>query len=103
MTAAYLVIYEGRPQDPGAFLQYYIDTHVPIIWTWPSIRNVELELGDDGGDFFMIARFTFDSIQDLRAALTSPQREHARADREQFPPFHGTIRHQAVRIRQVTA
>jgi|SRR5271166_5625347 len=98
MSAAYLVIYEGKPQDPQAFLEYYLTTHVPIIWTWPGVRAVEVDYGVDGGDFYMVARFTFDSIVELRSALLSDGRERAREDRQKFPPFIGTIRHQAVEI-----
>ncbi|MCI0575201.1 MAG: EthD family reductase [Chloroflexi bacterium] len=105
MSVAYLVIYEGEPQDREAFLRYYVEQHLPIIWTWPKIRRVEVELGVEAGDplanpagVFMIARFSFDSLEDLRAALQSPQRQHAREDSRHFPPFHGAMRHQAVGI-----
>lgn len=98
MKAAYLVVYEGAPEDPEEFLRYYLDIHVPIIWTWPNVRQVEIQRGTDGGDFFMMARFVFDSIDDLRAALVSEGRELARKDRENFPTFVGTIRHQAVEV-----
>lgn len=98
MSAAYLVFYEGAADDPDEFWRYYLDVHVPIIWTWPRIRRVEVQRGADGGDFFMVARFTFDNLDDLRAALQSEGRELARQDRKKFPTFRGTIRHQAVEI-----
>lgn len=108
MRAAYLVIYEGRPEDPDEFLRYYVEHHVPIIWTWPRIRGVELQLGAPSGDrvvsvgeIFMIARFCFANLADLRAALASEGREQARADRRNFPPFSGTVTHQAVELREV--
>ena len=46
----------------------------------------------------MIARLTFDSIEDLRVAINSKERERARADMKNFPPFKGTVRRQAVEI-----
>ena len=98
MSVAFLVIYEGRPEDPDAFLQYYIDKHVPIVWTFPRIRRIEMERRVDGGDFFMITRLTFDTIEDLRVAINSTERERARADMKNFPPFDGTVRRQAVEI-----
>jgi uncharacterized protein (TIGR02118 family) len=108
MSSAYLVIYEGKPEDPQAFLDYYVEHHLPIIWTWPKIRAIELELSQDGqdpssttGGVFMVARFLFDSLEDLRAALRSPGRERARADRDNLPTFNGTVRHQAVEIQEV--
>jgi len=101
MSYAYLVIYEVRPEDPEAFLRYYIEKHLPIVWTFPEIRRVEIERGVDGGDFFIIARFTFDTLEDLRLATTSKERERARADMQNFPKYSGRVRHQAVEILEV--
>lgn len=98
MGVAYLVIYEGKPEDPEEFLRYYMEKHIPIVWTFPNIRRIEIEKGVDGGDFFMLARLSFDSIEDLREAINSPQRERARADMDNFPPFKGAVRRQAVQI-----
>lgn len=98
MSAAYLVIYEGRPEDPEAFLNYYVEKHVPLVWAFPRIRRVEIQRGVDDGDFFLITRLTFDSIGDLRAAITSKERERAREDMKNFPPFRGTVRRQAVEV-----
>ncbi|UCB50187.1 MAG: EthD family reductase [Deltaproteobacteria bacterium] len=98
MSVAFLVIYEGRPEDPDAFLQYYIEKHVPMVWAFPKIRRVEIERGVDGGDFFMITRLTFDTIEDLRAAIHSKERGRARADMKNFPTFEGKVRRQAVEI-----
>lgn len=101
VSYAYLVIYEGRPEDPEKFQQYYTQKHVPIVWTFPKIRRVELDRGVEGGDIFMIARLTFDTLEDLLAATLSPERERARADMANFPPFKGTVRRQTVEILEV--
>jgi uncharacterized protein (TIGR02118 family) len=98
MSVAFLVIYEGQPEDREAFLRYYVEKHVPLVWKFPKIRRFDIEQGIDGGDFFMIARLTFDSIEDLRVAINSKERERARADMKNFPPFKGTVRRQAVEI-----
>ncbi len=98
MSAAFLVIYEGQPEDPEAFVRYYVEKHVPIVWTFPKIRRIEIDQGVDGGDFFMVTRLTFDTIEDLRVAINSRERERARADMRNFPPFEGTVRRQAVEI-----
>ena len=102
MSYAYLVIYEGKPNNPDEFLRYYIKHHVPIVWTFPKIRRVEVERGVDGGDIFMIARLTFETLEDLQTAIVSPERERARADMANFPPFKGAIRRQAVEILEVS-
>jgi len=101
MSFAYLVIYEVRPEDPKTFLQYYVNKHIPIVWTFPKIRRVEIERGVDGGDFFMIARFTFDTLEDLQTAIASKERERARADMQNFPAYTGRVRRQAVEIMEV--
>ncbi|MGD8227440.1 MAG: EthD family reductase [Desulfobacteraceae bacterium] len=98
MSVAFLVIYEGQPEDPEAFLHYYVEKHVPLVWKFPKIRRIEIERGVDGGDFFMITRLTFDAIEDLHVAIHSKERERARADMKNFPPFNGRVRRQAVEI-----
>jgi uncharacterized protein (TIGR02118 family) len=97
MSAAVLVIYDGRPEDPERFLRYYLEQHVPIVWTFPGIRAVQVERTVDG-DVFMIARFLFDGAAEARAALESPERARARADRAHFPTFVGSVRHQIVEV-----
>jgi uncharacterized protein (TIGR02118 family) len=97
MSAAVLVVYDGRPEDPERFLRYYIDVHLPIVWTFPRIRAVQVERVLEG-DIFMIARFLFDTADEARAALASSERARARADRANFPAFSGTVRHQLVEI-----
>lgn len=97
MPAAVLVVYDGKPADPERFLRYYLDMHVPLVWKFPKIRGIQVERVVDG-DIFMIARFLFDSAADAQAALNSPERAVARADRDRFPAFKGAIRHQIVEI-----
>ena len=101
MSYAYLVIYEGKPDHPQAFLRYYIDHHLPIVWTFPKIRRVEVERSVDSGDIFMIARLSFDTLEDLQMAIVSPERERARADMSNFPPFKGTVSRQTVEVLEV--
>jgi uncharacterized protein (TIGR02118 family) len=97
MSAAVLVIYDGKPDDPERFLRYYLDVHLPLVWKFPKIRAVAVDRVVEG-DIFMIARFLFDTPQDAHAALNSPERAIARADRDKFPPFQGVVRHQIVEI-----
>ncbi len=100
LSAAILVIYDGKPEDPERFLRYYIDVHVPLVWAFPRIRAVQIEHTVEG-NVFMIARFVFDNAADARAALESPERAVARADLAHFPPFAGTVRHQIVEVIEV--
>ena len=89
MSYAYVISYEGQFDDPEAFVDYYVNHHLPIVWTFPKIRRIEVDRGVDGDPFFMSARLVFDTLEDLRAALESPQREKARADLANFPHFEG--------------
>lgn len=98
MAFAYLVIYEGQPENPDAFLRYYVEKHIPIVKTFPRIRRIEVERGVEGGDYFMISRLIFDTLDELRTAINSPQRDRAREDMKNFPPFKGTVRRQAVEV-----
>lgn len=100
MSAAVLVIYDGKPDDPERFFRYYVEHHVPLVWAFPRIRQVQIERVVEG-DVFLIARFLFDSAADARAALQSPERERARADRANFPAFSGSVRHQIVEVIEV--
>lgn len=101
MSYAYLVIYQGKAEAPDLFLNYYLKQHLPIVWTFPKIRRVEVDRGVAGEDFFMMARLTFDTLEDLRAALQSPEREKARADMAKFPPFHGQVRRHTVEMLEI--
>jgi hypothetical protein len=40
MSAAILVVYDGRPDEPERFLQYYLDVHVPLVWRYGGQREV---------------------------------------------------------------
>jgi uncharacterized protein (TIGR02118 family) len=96
--AAYLVLYEGRPRDPEAFLRHYVERHVPLLWEFPGIRDVEVGLGRDS-DVFMVVRLVFDDLDTLRKAITSTQRARARTDMlENFPPFEGRVHHHVTEV-----
>ena len=89
MSYAYVITYRGECEDPQAFVDYYVNHHVPIVWTFPNIRGIEVDrgLGEEG--FLLSARLTFDTLEDLRGALESPQRDRAKADMGNFPHFDG--------------
>lgn len=98
MSYAYVVNYIGRCENPDSFMDYYINHHLPIVWTFPGIRRIEVDRGLDGEQFFLSARLVFDTLKDLRAALQSPQRQKAAADMANFPHFEGQNPRQTVEI-----
>jgi uncharacterized protein (TIGR02118 family) len=96
----YVVLYEGKPQDPEEFNRYYWDKHLPTVARWPNIKRIVVSRARLGGDLYQLCEFFFDSLEDLQNALASPERKISGEDRKNFPPFEGTIRHQAVEIEE---
>lgn len=76
MAAKLLVLY-NHPTDPAVFDGYYSETHTPIAKTLPGVRSFVVSTGPiaapDGSrsPYHQIAEFTFDSMADLQAALSS--------------------------------
>jgi uncharacterized protein (TIGR02118 family) len=105
MTVSYLVRYEGTAADPERFHAHYAITHAGILRDLPGIRSLVLHRPVEWNDPFpvrpdrahLIAQMIFDTAADLDRALASHARARAREDFANFPPFEGTVRHQALR------
>ena len=104
MSVSYFVRYDVRARDLSAFLSYYEDQHLRVLATWPGLQRVvlhtPLEWRDPSpvnrGTSVLLAQLEFDSPESLNTALASPGRAEARLDFERFPPFEGTVTHQAM-------
>jgi hypothetical protein len=98
---AYMVDYDGQPEDLNAWLGHYLRHHPPIMADFPAIREIEVCTRVDWIDeapWTRVHRFqrnkvVFDTSLDLEAALNSPTRDRMKEDRDLFPPFHGRVRH----------
>lgn len=82
---ARLIALYARPADPAAFDAYYFGTHVPLAKSMPGLRRYEVSRGPIqslGGPspHYLIATLHFDSLQDLQAAVGSPQGQATAAD-----------------------
>ena len=105
MTVYYLVRYEGTPSDPERFHTHYATVHAGILRGMPGIRSLVLHHPVAWTDPFpvqpagmhLLAQMVFDSASDLDRALASKARVRAREDFANFPPFEGTVCHQAMR------
>jgi uncharacterized protein (TIGR02118 family) len=105
MAVSYLVRYEGTSGDPERFHSHYATTHARILRDIPGIRSLILHRPTkwidpfpvQPGDVHLLAQMVFDSSADLDRALASEARVRAREDFANFPPFAGTVRHQALR------
>ena len=104
MSASYFVRYDVAAPDLPRFLEHYRRHHVPILSRWPGMQRVVLHTATEWSDAFkvnrgaavLLAQLEFASAADLQAALSSPGRAEARRDFESFPPFEGTVTHQAM-------
>jgi uncharacterized protein (TIGR02118 family) len=103
MTVSYFVRYQGQPNDPKAFLDYYRRTHAGFMQAFPRVRSAILHHPIAWNDpvpvkpdaRFMLAQVLFDDAASLNAALQSEARQRSRADFKNMPPFAGEITHQA--------
>src|SRR5262245_23593830 len=77
MAARLLALYK-TPNDRDAFDTYYLSTHVPLAKTVPGLRRYEVStgtaLGPNGpSNIHLVATLHFDSVDDIKAALASPE------------------------------
>jgi uncharacterized protein (TIGR02118 family) len=104
MSVSYFVRYDIRAQDLAAFLSYYERHHVPMLSGWPGLERVVLHKPVgwqdpspvNRGSSVLLAQLEFQSVEALNHALASPERAAARRDFGRFPPFEGTVTHQAM-------
>jgi uncharacterized protein (TIGR02118 family) len=94
------VIYAGRPHDPAVFDEYYWSKHLPTVARWPRIRRISLALGEPGEEIYQICDLYFDSTEDLRAALGSPERKVSQEDTHRVPVFEGQVKRQVFEVRE---
>ena len=91
-----LVVAYGMPADPAAFDEHYAGTHRPLAEKIPSVRRFEAGrvLGTPDGSaapFYFIAELWFDDIEQLQAAMGSPEGQAAAADVGTFATGGATL------------
>ena len=109
MSVSYFVRYEISAMDLAAFLRHYSEKHVPILSRWPGIRRIVVHealawndpMPVNRGQAVLMAEMTFDSAEAMMSALASEGRAEARRDMHGFPPFEGTVFHQAMTSREL--
>lgn len=75
---AKLIALYRHPQDAAHFDAYYLSKHVPLARTIPGLRRYEVSRGpvatpQGTSEFHLVAILSFDSMQDIQAALASPE------------------------------
>ena len=104
MSVSYFVRYDIRTPDVQGFISRYKTKHVAILARWPGLQRVVLHTAAEWhdpspvnrGKTVLLAQMEFESAQALNEALASGGRAEARRDFEQFPPFDGSVTHQAM-------
>lgn len=86
---AYLLALYNQPLDRDAFEEYYAQTHLPLAARLPRVRSFDINVGSvmspDGSEpFYRIAAVMWDSMDDLQAALASPEGQATAADLANF-------------------
>ena len=54
MTASYIVRYHGSAAEPDRFVDYYRNSHAPILQRFPGIGSLVLHHGADFTDPFQV-------------------------------------------------
>jgi len=90
-----MVLY-GAPADTAAFEEHYATTHGPLVDKIPGLRLFEASrvVGTpDGGDppYYRVAELSFDSQEDLGAAMASPEGQATVADLGNFASGGATV------------
>ena len=91
-----LVVGYGPPQDTDAFDRHYADTHTPLVHKIPGLRRFEAGrvLGTADGSaapYYWLAELSFDSVEELQAALGSPEGQAAAGDVPTFASGGATL------------
>ena len=86
---AKLVVMYRTPKDIAAFDQYYFDKHLPIAWKIPGLRKYDVSRGPifnpaGPSGLHLVATLTFDDLDAIQAAFSSPEGQAAAADVQTF-------------------
>jgi uncharacterized protein (TIGR02118 family) len=83
-----LVALYNVPEDPGAFDAHYRDVHSSIVARYPNLRDVRLTtpagVAGRPAPYHLMAEMTFDSDEDLEAALMSEAGTESARDLRNF-------------------
>jgi hypothetical protein len=78
MSVSYFVRYDITAVDAQRFVDRYREVHLPLL-----------------------AQLEFESVESMEAALQSEARAAAREDFRRFPPYEGSVVHQAMAQEEV--
>lgn len=82
-----ITILYGQPTDATEFDRHYFDTHVPITEGLPGLKRFAWSKPrplSENADVYFVAELWFDTAEDLKTALKSPEMAAAGADLQNF-------------------
>lgn len=82
-----ITVQYGQPTDPAAFDSHYFDIHVPIAQGLPGLKRFTWSKPrpmSKSADVYFVAELWFDSAEDLKTAVKSPEMAAAGADLANF-------------------
>jgi uncharacterized protein (TIGR02118 family) len=92
-----LVVSYGQPTDPGAFDEYYRDTHVPLAMEMPGVIRFTVGHGQSLDPSqpapYFVAELDFESEEAMGKAFASPEGQSAAADVANFATGGATMAH----------
>jgi uncharacterized protein (TIGR02118 family) len=72
----FIALYK-KPADPAAFDKRYFEGHMPIVNKIPGLKKVEVSkiVGSPMGEseFYLMAELYFDSMEAMKAGMSSPE------------------------------
>jgi uncharacterized protein (TIGR02118 family) len=71
---AKVIAFYKHPENPEAFEKRYFEEHVPLVRKMPGLRSltVSKSRGKDA-PYYLMAEMVFDSVDEMRAALRTPE------------------------------
>jgi len=86
---ARLVVLYKTPKNAEAFDKHYASTHIPLAKKVPGLRKYDISHGSVGAPagpsgIHLVATLYFDSLDTLKAGLSSPEGQAAAADLANF-------------------
>ncbi|NYJ06565.1 EthD family reductase [Petropleomorpha daqingensis] len=92
-----LLVSYGKPEDPGAFDDYYRDTHAPLVTELPGLIGFRIghaqPMDPSQPGPYLVAELDFESEQAMGASFASNEGKAAAADIGNFASGGATMSH----------
>jgi uncharacterized protein (TIGR02118 family) len=91
-----ITVLYGHPEDPAAFEEHYINTHIPLVKKVPNLKRYEaarVVAAPDGSEppYYRIAESYFEDMEQLRSSMSTPEGQAPAKDAPNFATGGATI------------